>query len=174
MQSKDWGMIDRHSLLQALNVAFDETKNSEYRQRMAACLLNSKGEILEVGHNSTSSCFWMKPENGYRKDQKGRHCELDVVLSYVQKRLDSKSSSRLIYLANGGQNSTFKEQEEFFNFVKGLNIEMIVVVRRKGGMFSETRGSSKPCYPCWKFLKKCGIKSMVYYNEDNHFVEEKI
>ena len=71
-------------------------------------------------------------------------------------------------------NPTENQEKCFFEFVRSLKIPMIVVARRKGGILSDTRGSSRPCKGCWEFLRSCGIKSVVYYDEDNHFIEEKI
>lgn len=172
-------MIDRHKLIKALNVAFDETKHSEYRQRMAACLLDQSGNIMSVGHNTKNPYFWMRPENGYRKDQRGSHCELDAIRNYVADRtyfapLHSKAWTAWTVNEDGNKKPTKEDEEAFFEYVKSLKIAMIVVARRKGGLLSDTRGSSKPCRGCWKFLCRCGIKSVVYYDEDNHFVEETL
>ena len=173
-------MINRHKLLEALNKAFDETVKSEYRQRMAACLLDNDGNILAVGHNTKEPYFWMKQKNGYRRDQRGSHCELDVVRNYVKNLTANKTVLELstaavgALLANGTTNPTENLEKCFFEYVKSLKIPMIVVARRKGGLLSDTRGSSRPCKGCWEFLRRCGIKSVVYYDEDNHFIEEKI
>lgn len=173
-------MINRQKLLKALNVAFDETIHAEYRQRMAACLLDKNGNILSTGHNTKQPYFWMKQKNGYRRDQRGSHCELDAVRNYVTKVIDSKTIMELDIAGVGAMfankiNDPTKNQEKcFFEFVKSLKIPMIVVARRKGGILSDTRGSSKPCKGCWEFLRRCGIKYVVYYDEDNHFIEEKI
>ena len=173
-------MINRHKLLEALNVAFDETVHAEYRQRMAACLLDKDGNILAIGHNTKQSYFWMKQKNGYRRDQKGSHCELDAIRNYVEKVINSKSVMELdvagvgAMFANKIINPTDSQEQYFFEFVRSLKIPMIVVARRKGGILSDTRGSSRPCKGCWEFLRRCGIKSVVYYDEDNHFIEEKI
>lgn len=173
-------MINRHKLLEALNRAFDETVYSEYRQRMAACLLDKDGNILSVGHNTKESYFWMKQRNGYRRDQRGSHCELDAVRNYVTKVINSKTIMELdiagvgAMFANKINDPTENQEKCFFEFVKSLKIPMIVVARRKGGILSDTRGSSKPCKGCWEFLRRCGIKSVVYYDEDNHFIEETI
>jgi deoxycytidylate deaminase len=171
-------MINRHKLLEALNIAFDETVHAEYRQRMAACLLDKDGNILAIGHNNKRSYFWMKQKNGYRRDQRGSHCELDAVRNYVSqyvnktKNLSVKATNAV--LVNSYMNNTEEQEEMFFEFVRSLKIPMIVVARRKGGILSDTRGSSRPCKGCWEFLRRCGIKSVVYYDEDNHFIEEKI
>ena len=173
-------MINRHKLLEALNIAFDETVHAEYRQRMAACLLDNDGNILAVGHNTKESCFWMKQKNGYRRDQRGSHCELDAVRNYVKTITKDKTATELdvtgvgAVLANSTVNPTENLEKCFFDYVKSLKIPMIVVARRKGGILSDTRGSSRPCKGCWEFLRRCGIKSVVYYDEDNHFIEEKI
>ena len=173
-------MINRHKLLEALNKTFDETVHSEYRQRMAACLLDNNGNILAVGHNTKEPCFWMKQKNGYRRDQRGSHCELDVVRNYVKAITKDKTAIELdvtgvgAVLANNTVNPTENLEKCFFEYVKSLKIPMIVVARRKGGILSDTRGSSKPCKGCWEFLRRCGIDSVVYYDEDNHFIEEKI
>ena len=173
-------MINRHKLLEALNVAFDETINAEYRQRMAACLLDKDGNILSIGHNTKEPYFWMKQKNGYRRDQRGSHCELDAVRNYVKKIIDSTSLMDLSIAGVGAMftnkmiDPTENQEKEFFDFVRSLKIPMIVVARRKGGILSDTRGSSKPCKGCWEFLRRCGIKSVVYYDEDNHFIEETI
>ena len=173
-------MINRHKLLEALNVAFDETIKAEYRQRMAACLLDKDGNILSIGHNTKEPYFWMKQKNGYRRDQRGSHCELDAVRNYVKKIIDSTSLMDLSIAGVGAMftnkmiDPTENQEKEFFDFVRSLKIPMIVVARRKGGILSDTRGSSKPCKGCWEFLRRCGIKSVVYYDEDNHFIEETI
>lgn len=173
-------MINRHKLLEALNIAFDETVHAEYRQRMAACLLDKDGNILSIGHNTKQSYFWMKQKNGYRRDQKGSHCELDAIRNYVEKVINSKSVMELdiagvgAMFANKIINPTDSQEQYFFEFVRSLKIPMIVVARRKGGILSDTRGSSRPCKGCWEFLRRCEIKSVVYYDEDNHFIEEKI
>ena len=147
---------------------------------MAACLLDNDGNILAVGHNTKESCFWMKQKNGYRRDQRGSHCELDAVRNYVKKITKDKTAIELdvtgvgAVLANSTVNPTENLEKCFFDYVKSLKIPMIVVARRKGGILSDTRGSSRPCKGCWEFLRRCGIKSVVYYDEDNHFIEEKI
>ena len=173
-------MISHKRLLKALNVAFDETIKSEYRQRMAACLLDKDGNILSVGHNTKQPYFWMNTKNGYRKDQRGSHCELDAVRNYVAKIIDSKSIVELnpvfvgAMFANKAINTNKIQEQCFFELVKSLKIYMIVVARRKGGLLSNTRGCSKPCNGCWEFLRRCGIKSVVYYDKDNHFIEKTL
>lgn len=172
-------MINRHKLLEALNIAFDETINSEYRQRMAACLLDKDGNILSIGHNTKQPYFWMKQKNGYRRDQRGSHCELDAVRNYIlsfkNKNIKKSKKCRMALLTNSELcNPTEQDERCFFDFVKSLKIPMIVIARRKGGLLSDTRGSSRPCKGCWEFLRRCGIKFVVYYDEDNHFVEETI
>ena len=173
-------MINRHKLLEALNRAFDETVHAEYRQRMAACLLDKDGNILAIGHNNKKAYFWMKQKNGYRRDQRGSHCELDAVRNYVAKYTANKKVTELdvngvgAVLTNNCMDPTENLEKCFFEFVKSLKIPMIVVARRKGGILSDTRGSSRPCKGCWEFLRRCGIKSVVYYDEDNHFIEETI
>ena len=151
-------MITDEQFIKAHNYAFDLTPNASFRQRMAAVILNSKGEIIAEGVNEYEPHWYMKPENGYRKDQIGAHCELATVRNYCrQHNIDDSNKTK------------------FFQECKKQDFNTIVVVRRKGGICSLTRGSSKPCLACQKFLKKCGIEYMVYFDEKtNHYTKEKV
>ena len=151
-------MITDEQFIYAHNYAFDLTPKASFRQRMAAVLLNSNGEISAEGVNEFESHWYMKPENGYRKDQIGAHCELSTIRNYCRRHnIDDKNKTR------------------FFNECKKQDFNTIVVVRRKGGICSLTRGNSKPCSACQTFLKKCGVKYMVYFDEKvNHYIKEHV
>lgn len=151
-------MITDKQFIKAHNYAFDLTPKASFRQRMAAVLLNSEGEIIAEGVNEYEAHWYMKPENRYRKDQIGAHCELATIRNYCRKhKIDDDNKTK------------------FFQECKKQDFNTMVVVRRKGGIYSLTRGSSKPCPACQKFLKKCGVKYMVYFDEKtNHYVKESI
>lgn len=151
-------MITDEQFIKAHNYAFDLTPNASFRQRMAAVLLNSRGEIIAEGVNEYEEHWYMKPENGYRRDQIGAHCELATIHNYCRQH---------------GIDDTNKIN--FFKECKKQDFNTIVVVRRKGGLTSLTRGSSKPCPACQTFLKKCGVHYMVYFDEKtNHYTKEAI
>lgn len=151
-------MITDEQFIKAHNYAFDLTPYASFRQRMAAVLLNSKGQIIAWGVNEYTPHWFMTPVNGYRKDQIGAHCELATIRNYCFQH---------------GIND--EDHRKFFKMCKKQDFNTIVVVRRKGGISSLTRGNSKPCPPCQKFLKKCGVKYMVYFDEKtNHYIKERI
>lgn len=157
MQKKN-NVITDEQFIKAYNYAFDLTPNASFRQRMAAVLLNSNGEIIAEGVNEYTAHWYMTPENGYRKDQVGAHCELAAIRNYCKKHdIDDVN------------------KDKFFKQCKKQDFNTIIVVRRKGGICSLMKGNSKPCIPCQGFLKKCGIKFMIYYDEKvNHFVKEPL
>lgn len=151
-------MITDEQFIAAHNYAFDLTVNASFRQRMAAVILNSKGEIIASGVNEYTPHWYMCVENGYRRDQIGAHCELAAIRNYCR-----------------NHNISDKDPVKFFSKCKKQDFNTIVVVRRKGGICSLIRGNSKPCLACQGFLKKTGIKYMVYFDEKtNHFVKEKV
>ena len=147
-------MITDEQFIKAHNYAFDLTPKASFRQRMAAVILNSEGEIIAEGVNEYAEHWYMKPENGYRKDQIGAHCELAAVRDYRNKHNISDNNKQM-----------------FFKQCKMQDFNTIVIVRRKGGICSHTHGSSKPCPACQKFLKKCGVKNWLYFDEKtNHYI----
>lgn len=151
-------MITDDQFIKAHNHAFDLTPNASFRQRMAAVILDSNGNILSEGVNEYQPHWFMCQDNGYRKDQIGAHCELAAVRNYCLKHKIKDECSK-----------------KFFQICKQQDFNTMVVVRRKGGISSLMRGSSKPCPSCQKFLKKCGFKFMVYFDENtNHYVKEKV
>lgn len=151
-------MITDEQFIAAHNHAFDLTPNASFRQRMAAVILNSQGEIIAEGVNEHIVHWFMTPENGYRKDQTGAHCELAAVRNYCKQHKISDINTT-----------------KFFKDCNRQDFNTIVVVRRKGGIYSHMRGNSKPCPACQSFLKKCGFKYMVYFDEKtNHYIKEKV
>lgn len=151
-------MITDKQFIDAHNHAFDLTPYASFRQRMAAVILNSKGKIIAEGVNEYMPHWFMCQENGYRRDQVGAHCELAAVRNYCEKHHIKDD-----------------DHEAFFKECKKQDFNTIIVVRRKGGITSLIRGSSKPCPACQKFLIKCGFKYMVYFDErTNHYIKEKV
>lgn len=151
-------MITDEQFITAYNYAFDLTVKASFRQRMAAVVLNSNGEIIASGVNEFTPHWYMCTKNGYRRDQIGAHCELAAIRNYCKIH-----------------NISDKNHTKFFKQCKQQDFNTIIVVRRKGGLYSLIRGNSKPCIACQGFLKKAGVKFMVYYDEKiNHFVKETI
>jgi len=151
-------MITDEQFINAHNYAFDLTPRASFRQRMAAVILNSKGEIIAEGVNEYNPYWYMTPAHGYRKDQTGVHCELAAIRNFCIQH-----------------NISDKNENKFFKECRKQDFNTIIVVRRKGGIYSLTRGNSKPCNACQSFLKKCGVKYMAYFDEKtNHYIKERI
>lgn len=158
-------MIDKY-LIDGINLAFEKTRNSDFRQRMCAVLLNKNGKVLSIGNNIKKLHWWMNENNGYRSDAKYRHCEIDCIQNYV----DNKKERKIQF-----NSSIIKSLEvDLFSFCKKQDFDTIIIMRRKGGLFSEMYGCSKPCKSCLKFLKLSGVKNIIYYSIDNKIIKEKI
>lgn len=158
-------MLD-NQLIYAINLAFEKTIDSDFRQRMCAVLLNTKGDVISIGNNVKKLHWWMSEENGYREDAKYRHCEIDCIQNYIDKNKDKKITFEKDILKS--------LKKDLVQYCKQQDFNTMVIMRRKGGLFSDMYGCSKPCDSCLNLLKIVGIKNIVYYSIDNKIIKEQI